>query len=118
MSVQLQALWLVSAIAFFFAALASMRNYFLTKKASGLWLWLSIAMAFIAASRLSNFLVSINPLWQEAATSLLLTGAVITTLAVYDFDKEVDVCVNCNSSLAELPGEERKSKARKMLKGF
>lgn len=118
MAFGLQVLWVVSALAFWFAAVSSLRNYFFTKKISGLWLWLSIAMAFIGASRLSNFLVERNPLYQDVTTGLLLVGAVMLVIVLFDFEKEVSLCVNCESSISDLPKKETKAKAHKMLKGF
>ena len=118
MSQQLQVLWIVSALTFFLAAAFSLRNYFLTKRISGLWLWLSISLAFIGASRLSNLLIERNPLYQDATTGLLLAGAVMITIALFDFDKEVNLCINCSSSLSDLPDKEKRKKAEGILKGF
>ena len=118
MSQELQVLWIVSALAFFLAAAFSLRNYFLTKRISGLWLWLSISLTFIGASRLSNLLIERNPLYQDATTGLLLAGAVMITIALFDFDKEVNLCINCSSSLSDLPSKEKRKKAESMLKGF
>lgn len=118
MTVELQALWVVSALAFWFAAVSSLRNYFLTKRISNLWLWLSIAMAFIGASRISNFMLQRNPLYQDVTTGLLLIGAVMLVIVLFDFEKEVSFCVNCASSVSDLPKKETKAEAHKLLKGF
>lgn len=118
MAFELKVLWLVSALAFWFAAVFSLRNYFLTKRLSNLWLWLSVAMAFIGASRLSNFLLERNPLYQDVTTGLLLVGAVMIVITLFDFEKEVNLCMNCNGSLSDLPKQEKKAMTEKMLKGF
>lgn len=96
----------------------SLRNYFLAKKVSNLWLWLSIAMALIGLSRLANFLVTANPLWADASIDLLLVGAVVIIVVLFDFEKEVNICVNCGSSLSNLPAEEKVRRAERILKGF
>lgn len=97
------ALWLVTAAGFFLAAALSLRNHLLTKKLSNLWLWLSIALGFICASFVTTFLASRNPLWQDASTNLLLIGATMFAIALFDFEKQVNVCVNCKGSLSGLP---------------
>lgn len=118
MAFQLQILWVISAIAFFFAGAMSLRNYFLAKKVSNLWLWLSIAMALIGLSRLANFLVTANPLWTDASIALLLVGAVVIIVVMFDFEKDVNICVNCEATLSNLPAKEQVRKATRLLKGF
>ena len=118
MTFQTNALWIVSAAGFFIAALLSLRNHFLAGRRSNLWLWFAVAMGMIGASRAAYLLVSINPLWEEVITALLLVSAVMLALALVDFDKEVNICINCGSSTADLPLKEKKKRAEKSLRGF
>ena len=118
MTFQLNALWIVSAIGFFIAALLSVRNHFLVGKRSNLWLWFAVAMGLIGLSRVASLLVSINPLWDEVVTALLLVGAVMLSLALVDFDKEVNLCMTCGSSISNLPLQEKKKRFAKQLRGF
>ncbi len=108
----------VAAAGFSIAAAASLRNHFLTRKTSNLWLWLSIAMALIGASQFPIILSFGNVLWRDVAIALLLTSSVIILAVLFDFEKEVNVCVNCGSSLSGLPRSEQKKRVEKRLRGF
>ncbi len=114
---QLNILWALSAAGFFIASWYSLRNYFSTRKISNLWLWLSVSMAVIGTSRVLSILVGRNPLWKEPMGILLLVGTVILLVVLFDFDKEINLCINCSSSTSDLPTEKKK-KAQKMLRGF
>ena len=118
MTFQLNVMWIVSAIGFFIAALLSIRNHFLAGKRSNLWLWFAFAMGLIGISRAVNLLIPKNPLWEEVVTALLLVSAVVLALGLVDFDKEVNLCINCGSSTSDLPLKEKKKRAEKQLRGF
>lgn len=109
---------IIAAAGFFVAAAASLRNHFLTRKMSNLWLWLSIAMALIGASQFPIILSFGNVLWRGVTIALLLASSVIILVVLFDFEKEVNICINCGSSLSSLPRSEQKKKVEKRLRGF
>ena len=118
MTFQLSALWIVSSAGFFIAALLSLRNHFIAGRRSNLWLWFAVAMGLIGASKATELLTSRNPLWGEVVTAFLLVSAVILAMALVDFDKEVNICINCGSSRSDMPKKEGRAIAARKLRGF
>ncbi len=115
MIAQIDALWILAGGAFMLASAFSIRNYVATRRASNLWLWLSISMLSIGLSRMANIMLDANPIWSEVVNGLLLTGMVMLVVALFDFDKELDICANCGN---QTDFQEKKSAARRAIRGF